>query len=160
MNTFAKQNEVTVLTSFPPAPVHLFGDELQLTSAFYNILENSVKYKRINQGNVHLTVQQLDDFIEVEISDNGIGIPTKDLDRVFERFYRVDPSRFRDSGGTGLGLAIVTHVIVNHEGKIRIESTEGSRNIIFISIPQQKQDQIETNPTEVKVFTHYANMKK
>ncbi|GIS33890.1 MAG: PAS domain-containing sensor histidine kinase [Acidimicrobiaceae bacterium] len=77
VNTFAKQNEVTVLTSFPPAPVHLFGDELQLTSAFYNILENSVKYKRINQGNVHLTVQQLDDFIEVEISDNGIGIPTK-----------------------------------------------------------------------------------
>ena len=133
VNTFAKQNEVTVLTSFPPAPVHLFGDELQLTSAFYNILENSVKYKRINQGNVHLTVQQLDDFIEVEISDNGIGIPTKDLDRIFERFYCVD--RSHSGSGVGLGLAIVRHVIVNHEGVIRIESTEGVGTTFFIQFP-------------------------
>ncbi|MEC8768037.1 MAG: HAMP domain-containing sensor histidine kinase [Actinomycetota bacterium] len=133
VNTFAKQNEVTVLTSFPPAPVHLFGDELQLTSAFYNILENSVKYKRINQGNVHLTVQQFDDFIEVEISDNGIGIPTKDLDRVFERFYCVD--RSHSGSGVGLGLAIVRHVIVNHEGVIRIESTEGVGTTFFIQFP-------------------------
>ena len=133
VNIFAKQNEVTVLTSFPPAPVHLFGDELQLTSAFYNILENSVKYKRINQGNVHLTVQQLDDFIEVEISDNGIGIPTKDLDRVFERFYCVD--RSHSGSGVGLGLAIVRHVIVNHEGVIRIESTEGVGTAFFIQFP-------------------------
>ena len=133
VNIFAKQNEVTVLTSFPPAPVHLFGDELQLTSAFYNILENSVKYKRINQGNVHLTVQQLDDFIEVEISDNGIGIPTKDLDRIFERFYCVD--RSHSGSGVGLGLAIVRHVIVNHEGVIRIESTEGVGTTFFIQFP-------------------------
>ena len=133
VNTFAKQNEVTVLTSFPPAPAHLFGDELQLTSAFYNILENSVKYKRINQGNVHLTVQQLDDFIEVEISDNGIGIPTKDLDRIFERFYCVD--RSHSGSGVGLGLAIVRHVIVNHEGVIRIESTEGVGTTFFIQFP-------------------------
>ena len=133
VNTFAKQNEVTILTSFPPAPAHLFGDELQLTSAFYNILENSVKYKRINQGNVHLTVQQLDDFIEVEISDNGIGIPTKDLDRVFERFYCVD--RSHSGSGVGLGLAIVRHVIVNHEGVIRIESTEGVGTTFFIQFP-------------------------
>ena len=133
VNIFAKQNEVTVLTSFPPAPVHLFGDELQLTSALYNILENSVKYKRINQGYVHLTVQQLDDFIEVEISDNGIGIPTKDLDRVFERFYCVD--RSHSGSGVGLGLAIVRHVIVNHEGVIRIESTEGVGTTFFIQFP-------------------------
>ena len=133
VNTFAKQNEVTVLTSFPPAPVHLFGDELQLTSAFYNILENSVKYKRINQGNVHLTVQQLDDFIEVEISDNGIGIPTKDLDRIFERFYCVD--RSHSGSGVGLGLANVRHVIENHEGVIRIESTEGVGTTFFIQFP-------------------------
>ena len=133
VNIFAKQNEVTVLTSFPPAPVHLFGDELQLTSAFYNILENSVKYKRINQGNVHLTVQQFDDFIEVEISDNGIGIPTKDLDRIFERFYCVD--RSHSGSGVGLGLAIVRHVIVNHEGVIRIESTEGVGTTFFIQFP-------------------------
>ena len=130
---FAKQNEVTVLTSFPPAPVHLFGDALQLTSAFYNILENSVKYKRINQGNVHLTVKQLDDFIEIEISDNGIGIPTKDLDRIFERFYCVD--RSHSGSGVGLGLAIVRHVIVNHEGVIRIESTEGVGTTFFIQFP-------------------------
>ncbi len=133
VNTFAKQNEVTVLTSFPPAPAHLFGDELQLTSAFYNILENSVKYKRINQGNVHLTVQQFDDFIEVEISDNGIGIPTKDLDRIFERFYCVD--RSHSGSGVGLGLAIVRHVIVNHEGVLRIESTEGVGTTFFIQFP-------------------------
>lgn len=148
VNIFAKQNEVTVLTSFPPAPVHLFGDELQLTSAFYNILENSVKYKRINQGNVHLTVQQLDDFIEVEISDNGIGIPTKDLDRIFERFYCVD--RSHSGSGVGLGLAIVRHVIVNHEGVIRIESTEGVGTTFFIQFP--------INSVEPKSETGHASV--
>ena len=148
VNIFAKQNEVTVLTSFPPAPVHLFGDELQLTSAFYNILENSVKYKRINQGNVHLTVQQLDDFIEVEISDNGIGIPTKDLDRVFERFYCVD--RSHSGSGVGLGLAIVRHVIVNHEGVIRIESTEGVGTTFVIQFP--------TNSVEPRTGKGHASL--
>ncbi len=148
VNIFAKQNEVTVLTSFPPAPVHLFGDELQLISAFYNILENSVKYKRINQGNVHLTVQQLDDFIEVEISDNGIGIPTKDLDRIFERFYCVD--RSHSGSGVGLGLAIVRHVIVNHEGVIRIESTEGVGTTFFIQFP--------INSVEPKSETGHASV--
>ena len=145
---FAKQNQVTVLTSFPPAPVHLFGDELQLTSAFYNILENSVKYKRINQGNVHLTVQQLDDFIEVEISDNGIGIPTKDLDRIFERFYCVD--RSHSGSGVGLGLAIVRHVIVNHEGVIRIESTEGVGTTFVIQFP--------TNSVEPRTGKGHASL--
>ena len=148
VNIFAKQNEVTVLTSFPPAPVHLFGDELQLTSAFYNILENSVKYKRINQGNVHLTVQQLDDFIEVEISDNGIGIPTKDLDRIFERFYCVD--RSHSGSGVGLGLAIVRHVIVNHEGVIRIESTEGVGTTFVIQFP--------TNSVEPRTGKGHASL--
>ena len=145
---FAKQNEVTVLTSFPPAPVHLFGDELQLTSAFYNILENSVKYKRINQGNVHLTVKQLDDFIEIEISDNGIGIPTKDLDRIFERFYCVD--RSHSGSGVGLGLAIVRHVIVNHEGVIRIESTEGVGTTFVIQFP--------TNSVEPRTGKGHASL--
>ena len=148
VNTFAKQNEVTVLTSFPPAPVHLFGDELQLTSAFYNILENSVKYKRINQGNVHLTVKQLDDFIEIEISDNGIGIPTKDLDRIFERFYCVD--RSHSGSGVGLGLAIVRHVIVNHEGVIRIESTEGVGTTFVIQFP--------TNSVEPRTGKGHASL--
>ena len=148
VNIFAKQNEVTVLTSFPPAPVHLFGDELQLTSAFYNILENSVKYKRINQGNVHLTVKQLDDFIEIEISDNGIGIPTKDLDRIFERFYCVD--RSHSGSGVGLGLAIVRHVIVNHEGVIRIESTEGVGTTFVIQFP--------TNSVEPRTGKGHASL--
>ena len=145
---FAKQNEVTVLTSFPPAPVHLFGDALQLTSVFYNILENSVKYKRINQGNVHLTVKQLDDFIEIEISDNGIGIPTKDLDRIFERFYCVD--RSHSGSGVGLGLAIVRHVIVNHEGVIRIESTEGVGTTFVIQFP--------TNSVEPRTGKGHASL--
>ena len=148
VNIFAKQNEVTVLTSFPPAPVHLFGDALQLTSAFYNILENSVKYKRINQGNVHLTVKQLDDFIEIEISDNGIGIPTKDLDRIFERFYCVD--RSHSGSGVGLGLAIVRHVIVNHEGVIRIESTEGVGTTFVIQFP--------TNSVEPRTGKGHASL--
>ena len=140
VNIFAKQNEVTVLTSFPPAPVHLFGDELQLTSAFYNILENSVKYKRINQGNVHLTVQQLDDFIEVEISDNGIGIPTKDLDRIFERFYCVD--RSHSGSGVGLGLAIVSRIVEEHAGYIeagRSQDLGGAQ--ITVVLPRQHDHQ-------------------
>ena len=85
------------------------------------------------------------------ISDNGIGIPESSHNREFERFYRVDPSRSRESGGTGLGLAIVRHVVLNHDGKISLDSKEGQGTSFTISLPQQKQDQIETNPTEVKV---------
>jgi two-component system sensor histidine kinase SenX3 len=70
------------------------------------------------------------------VTDFGVGIPTRDLDRVFERFYRVDRARSRDTGGTGLGLAIVRHVANNHEGEVTVQSVEGEGSTFILSIPE------------------------
>ena len=73
--------------------------------------------------------------MEIEVSDTGIGIPARDLDRMFERFYRVDRARSRDTGGTGLGLAIVRHVATNHGGDVTVRSREGEGSVFTLRIP-------------------------
>ena len=127
------------------------GDHIQITSAIYNLLDNAIKYTEERTGKIDITIEAKENNIEIIISDNGIGIPEASHNRVFERFYRVDPSRSRNSGGTGLGLAIVRHVVLNHEGKISLNSKEGHGTSFTISLPQQKQENLETNPTEEKV---------
>ena len=149
-SSIAKQKGVDInLTE--DEDLYLLGDHIQITSAIYNLLDNAIKYTEEGTGKIDIIIQAKESNIEVMISDNGIGIPESSHNRVFERFYRVDPSRSRESGGTGLGLAIVRHVVLNHDGKISLDSKEGQGTSFTISLPQQKQDQIETNPTEVKV---------
>ena len=131
--------------------LYLMGDHIQITSAIYNLLDNAMKYTEEDTGKIEITIKDKDTNIELTISDNGIGIPEASHTRVFERFYRVDPSRSRGSGGTGLGLAIVRHVVLNHEGKIVMSSTEGQGTSFTLSFPQQKQNNPETTPTEGKV---------
>ena len=101
------------------------GDPRQLVSAVANLIENACKYS--DEGSV-ITIRShaIGSWVEVEVEDRGVGIPSSDLDRVFERFYRVDRARSRDTGGTGLGLAIVRHVATNHGGDVHVRSTEGS----------------------------------
>jgi two-component system sensor histidine kinase SenX3 len=72
---------------------------------------------------------------EIHISDQGIGIPEKDIERIFERFYRVDPARSRATGGTGLGLSIVKHVVINHGGDVSVWSVEGAGSTFTIRLP-------------------------
>ena len=79
------------------------------------------------------------DCIEIRVADQGVGIPARDLDRIFERFYRVDRARSRDTGGTGLGLAIVRHIATNHGGDVSVRSREGEGSTFTLRIPIQEQ---------------------
>lgn len=112
----------------------IFGDRRQLVSALYNLLDNAVKYSDAGSS-VEVTASTDGTAVELAVSDHGIGIPTRDLERVFERFYRVDRARSRRTGGTGLGLAIVRHVVHNHEGSARVESRLGSGSTFTLRLP-------------------------
>jgi two-component system sensor histidine kinase SenX3 len=117
-----------------PEGLLLRADERQLMSAVGNLVENAVKYS--HAGDVVQVRARVDDTaIEVMVADQGIGIPTRDLDRVFERFYRVDKARSRETGGTGLGLAIVRHVATNHGGEVLVSSQEGEGSTFVLRLP-------------------------
>ncbi len=110
------------------------ADQRQLVSAVANLLENACKYS--DKGST-VEVRSRADATSVEISvhDHGIGIPGRDLERVFERFYRVDRARSRETGGTGLGLAIVRHVATNHQGEVSVTSREGEGSVFRLRLP-------------------------
>ncbi len=121
----------------------LSGDERQLVSAVGNLIENAIKYTKVQDpdapGTVWVRGHADADFGVVEVEDHGIGIPSQHLDRIFERFYRVDRGRSRETGGTGLGLAIVRHVVENHGGRVEVESRPGEGSVFRISIPVWRQ---------------------
>ncbi len=110
------------------------GDQRQLVSAVANLLENACKYSDAGSS-VEVRSRVEHGEVEVEVRDHGIGIPGRDLERVFERFYRVDPARSRVTGGTGLGLAIVRHVATNHKGEVRVASREGEGSVFTLRLP-------------------------
>jgi two-component system sensor histidine kinase SenX3 len=132
----ADQRGVTVSLDEPSPPIAVLGDRRQLTSAVYNLLENAVKFS-YEGGNVDCTGKVVGDEINVSVADHGVGIPARDLERIFERFYRVDHGRSRETGGTGLGLAIVRHVAQNHHGSVRVESREGEGTTFTLQLPLQ-----------------------
>ena len=101
--------------------VQVFGDSESLKQVFVNLIDNSIKYTPQGGSIIIRTKEDKKDVI-ISIEDNGIGIPHKDIPRIFERFYRVDKNRSRDRGGTGLGLSIVKHILEAHESKIKVES--------------------------------------
>ncbi|MFZ6003965.1 MAG: sensor histidine kinase [Actinomycetota bacterium] len=110
------------------------GDRRQLVSAVYNLLDNAVKYSH-EGSSVKVEVRLDGQWVDVEVRDRGVGIPRRDLERVFERFYRVDRGRSSETGGTGLGLAIVRHVATNHSGEVRVESHEGEGSTLTLRLP-------------------------
>ena len=116
-------------------PLKVVGDRRQLVSAIGNLVENAVKYSEVGSA-VEVTAHADGDWVEFTVKDFGLGIPSRDLDRVFERFYRVDRARSRDTGGTGLGLAIVRHVANNHGGDVSVTSIEGEGSIFSLKIPK------------------------
>ena len=112
----------------------LIGDRRQLTSALFNLLDNAIKYS--DPGScVDVRVANTRDEISLVVQDHGMGIPAKDLDRIFERFYRVDQARSRETGGTGLGLSIVRHVVRNHGGDAHVMSREGEGSTFTMILP-------------------------
>ena len=111
------------------------GDEELLTTALRNLIDNAVGYSPDNTRVVVVTRQAEDQRVEISVTDQGIGISAADLGRIFERFYRVDPARSRQTGGTGLGLAIVKHVTTKHGGEVTVWSKEGSGSTFTIRLP-------------------------
>ncbi|WP_426574067.1 sensor histidine kinase [Aquihabitans sp. McL0605] len=112
----------------------VLGDRRQLVSAVANLCDNAVKYSDAGTE-VRLRARCHDGWVEIDVADQGIGIPARDQERVFERFYRVDRARSRDTGGTGLGLAIVRHVVQNHQGDITVSSREGEGSTFTLRLP-------------------------
>ena len=123
------------ITAFDSADdIWIRGDERQLVSAVGNLVENAVKYSQ--SGDVVQVRARVDDnAVEIMVADQGVGIPSRDLDRVFERFYRVDKARSRETGGTGLGLSIVRHVATNHGGDVLVSSQEGEGSTFVLRLP-------------------------
>ncbi|QPP08100.1 two-component sensor histidine kinase [Streptomyces bathyalis] len=119
--------------------LHVWGNRSQLAAALGNLVENAVNYSpaRTRVGIAGRRVAAPGgDFIEISVSDQGIGISERDKERVFERFYRVDPARSRATGGTGLGLAIVKHVAASHGGEVTVWSAEGQGSTFTLRLPE------------------------
>jgi two-component system sensor histidine kinase SenX3 len=114
--------------------VTVLGDGDQLIMAIHNLLENAINYSP-NNTNVSISSSIEDDIIEIVVTDQGIGIPESELDRIFERFYRVDPARSRETGGTGLGLSIVKHVASKHGGEIKVWSSPNVGSSFALRLP-------------------------
>ncbi|WP_110208338.1 sensor histidine kinase [Nocardioides daejeonensis] len=114
--------------------LRVLGGREQVTVAIGNLIANAVTYSRTGTA-VLVNTRVVDDMVEIAVTDQGIGIPPVELERIFERFYRVDPARHRSTGGTGLGLSIVKHVAATHGGEIRVWSVEGQGSTFTLSLP-------------------------
>ena len=105
-----------------------------------NIMNNAIKYSP-DGGKIEVHLMETHNNVVLSISDEGLGIPKKDLEKVFERFYRVDKARARQQGGTGLGLAISKEVMKAHQGQIWVESVEGKGSTFYISLPYEPYEE-------------------
>ena len=132
--SLAERRGIELLVSDATERLKLLGDRRQLVSAVGNLVENAVKYSEAG-GRVEISAHTDGIWIDLRVRDFGFGIPARDLDRIFERFYRVDRARSRETGGTGLGLAIVRHVANNHGGEVRVKSVEGEGSTFDLRIP-------------------------
>jgi two-component system sensor histidine kinase SenX3 len=130
----ADHRQIGLEVSEPPRHLIIRGDRRQLVSAVHNLVDNAIKYSE-SGSSVQVSVDEDGDWIYITVADHGIGIPSRDLERVFERFYRVDRARSRETGGTGLGLSIVRHVAGNHGGVVSVESREGEGSTFRLRLP-------------------------
>ncbi len=117
-----------------PSGIVVYGDHEMLTMAVKNLIENAILYSDADSS-VGLGLRSVDGVAEIAVTDHGVGIAPEDQERIFERFYRVDPSRSRETGGTGLGLAIVKHVASNHRGEIKLFSQVGRGSTFTLRLP-------------------------
>lgn len=110
----------------------------QISTAVTNLLENAINYSDAN-GQIGIALRASESGIEIVVTDSGVGIALEDQARIFERFYRVDPSRSRETGGTGLGLAIVKHIALNHGGDISVFSKPGLGSTFTLTLPNKRE---------------------
>jgi two-component system sensor histidine kinase SenX3 len=130
----ADHRGIRVRVDEPQPRVTVLGDRRQLVSAVHSLVENAIVYSE-DGGEVRVSATTNGSIVRIVVADTGLGIPARDLDRIFERFYRVDRARSRDTGGTGLGLAIVRHVASNHGGEVTVRSQEGAGSTFTLQLP-------------------------
>ena len=136
LNAKAENKNVELVNELPELTAN--GDVNRLDQVLANLVDNAIKYGRA-QGRVIVGGKKRDDgALEIFVRDDGPGIPPEAIDRVFERFYRVDKARSRDQGGTGLGLSIVKHIVQAHGGEVRVESEPGKGATFFLTLPEVK----------------------
>ena len=136
LEPIAQKREQKILLTLGD-PCDLYADKSKLTQVIYNLMENAVKYTQVG-GQVRVTLVKEGREAVLSVSDNGPGIPKENLPHIFDRFYRVDKARSRESGGTGLGLSIVHQLVLLHGGAIRVESEEGKGTTFIVEIPLHK----------------------
>jgi two-component system sensor histidine kinase SenX3 len=136
--TLALQRKINVSAS-ALEPVEIFGDYEMLVTATRNLIENAILYSN-PRGHVGVGLRVVEGVAEISVTDSGIGIPEAEQLRIFERFYRVDPSRSRETGGTGLGLAIVNHAASNHLGEVKLFSKAGIGSTFTLRLPMETKD--------------------
>jgi len=134
-NRVAAESDQIVIAVGKKSRARVHGDERLLVMAVHNLVANAVHYSAAG-SRVGVGVRVTDGVVEITVTDQGVGIPEADLDRIFERFFRVDQSRARNTGGTGLGLSIVKHVVQIHGGDIRVWSQPGSGSTFTIRLPE------------------------
>ena len=137
-----KEGHITFKRHIPSKAIFTEIDEDKITQVLYNIISNAIKYSP-EGGQIKFRLKELDDHIEVSIQDQGVGIPKDKLEKIFDRFYRVDKARARNLGGTGLGLAIAKEMVEAHEGKIWATSREGKGTTIFFTLPYDRNQEDE-----------------
>ncbi len=140
LTLFAERQGVTLVADLPDEPIWIRGDENRLSQVLVNLIHNAVKFSP-EGSQVAARAASVGGECVISVEDRGVGIPRADLDRVFERFYKVDKARVRGRGGTGLGLAIARHIVEGHGGRIWVESVEGQGSTFRFAIPLR--DQVE-----------------
>ena len=124
------------LTADLPESLPLTADGAKLEQVLYNLVENAVKYTP-EGGHIHVTVSRTGKQAVFAVTDDGPGIPAEDQPHIFDRFYRVDKARSRETGGTGLGLSIVKQIVALHHGTVTVESQEGAGSTFRVELPME-----------------------
>jgi len=140
-----------------PKGATVFGSDSQVATAVTNLVENAIAYSG-EDTKVLLTLRNDDDWIEIDVADQGIGIAPHDVDRIFERFYRADQARSRSTGGTGLGLAIVKHIATNHGGRVDVTSTLGGGSTFTLRLPARPSEASLPLPAAIEIESGAAGL--
>jgi two-component system sensor histidine kinase SenX3 len=147
--TTASAKTIEVTYSGPKGAM-VYGSDSQVATAVTNLVENAIAYSG-EDTKVSITLRQDDDWVEIDVADQGIGIAPHDVDRIFERFYRADQARSRSTGGTGLGLAIVKHIATNHGGRVDVTSTLGDGSTFTLRLPARPSEAPLPLPAAIEI---------